>query len=230
MGKNNMRTPVPGRKKRPKAFPARASALPEQAADRLNDLSRSRILQIAAERFFSQGFSTITMDELARDLGMSKKTLYQYFPAKEDLLTAVIQAKAADIRQTLDAITREQHPSYAAKVRSVIDGLAFKLAEVQPVFVENLRRYAPAHFEQVDKIRRHHFSEVFGRLLQEGKDRQEVRPDLDIPFTVELFLRTFNAMVDSGTLYRLQLTPGRAMQMSLDLFFEGLLIRKKEPV
>ncbi len=214
------------RKIRPKHWPGPTGADGEQNTEPI----RLRILQTAAERFFSQGFSTITMDELARDLGMSKKTLYQYFPGKEDLLTGVIHAKAADIRQTLEGITREHHASYPEKVRSVISALAFKLAEIQPIFVQNLKRYAPAHYHEVDKIRRENFSHIFSRLLQEGKDRQEVRPDLDIPFTVELFLRTFNSMIDSGTLNSLQLTAGRAMQMSLDLFFEGLLIRRKQSV
>ena len=41
-----------------------------------------KIINYAQDRFFKEGFYKITMDEISKELGMSKSTLYKYFPSK----------------------------------------------------------------------------------------------------------------------------------------------------
>ena len=52
---------------------------------------RDKIIKSAEERFFKDGYRKVTMDEIASDLGISKKTLYKYFSGKESIATAVIE-------------------------------------------------------------------------------------------------------------------------------------------
>ena len=52
-----------------------------------------RILEVARNQFFSLGFAKVTMDEIAEELGMSKRTLYQHFPGKKALLRKVLLGK-----------------------------------------------------------------------------------------------------------------------------------------
>ena len=49
-----------------------------------------KILHKAEEMFLQFGFSRVTMEEIAMELGMSKKTLYRFFPGKEQLLKEMI--------------------------------------------------------------------------------------------------------------------------------------------
>ena len=51
---------------------------------------RDRIVAVAERVFLRSGFSRVLMDDLARELGMSKKTVYAHFASKEDLLRAVL--------------------------------------------------------------------------------------------------------------------------------------------
>ncbi|PKL35587.1 MAG: hypothetical protein CVV44_18825 [Spirochaetae bacterium HGW-Spirochaetae-1] len=51
---------------------------------------RNRIIDIAQEIFFSKGFDTATMDEIAKSAGYNKRTMYLYFKDKEDLFLAVV--------------------------------------------------------------------------------------------------------------------------------------------
>ena len=55
---------------------------------RTDEETRQRILRVAMTFFLAHGFSRVTMDEIARELGMSKKTLYQHFESKESLMLA----------------------------------------------------------------------------------------------------------------------------------------------
>jgi len=57
---------------------------------RAGDSNRQRIVEAARTHFFSHGFRRVTMDDLAAELAISKKTLYAYFPSKTALLEDVL--------------------------------------------------------------------------------------------------------------------------------------------
>jgi AcrR family transcriptional regulator len=86
----------------------------------IRDQRRDRILQVAREVFFEEGFNAATMSTIAARLGGSKATLYAYFKNKEDLFDAIIRdqcsvlegmlmldEEGADVRATLTALGRE---------------------------------------------------------------------------------------------------------------------------
>jgi len=86
----------------------------------IRDQRRDRILQVAREVFFEEGFNAATMSTIAARLGGSKATLYAYFKNKEDLFDAIIEDQCSviekmfmleedgvDIRTTLTALGRE---------------------------------------------------------------------------------------------------------------------------
>jgi AcrR family transcriptional regulator len=59
------------------------------------------IVEAAGRLFFAPGFAPVSMDELARELGMSKKTIYRHFPDKRSLLAAVLDRQFAAVEDTL---------------------------------------------------------------------------------------------------------------------------------
>ncbi|MGW5360246.1 TetR/AcrR family transcriptional regulator [Actinopolymorpha pittospori] len=59
------------------------------------------IVEAASRLFLSPGPGRVSMDDLARELGMSKKTIYRHFPDKHSLLTAVVDRQFAAIERTL---------------------------------------------------------------------------------------------------------------------------------
>src|SRR5207249_6773151 len=86
--------------KRPKKAPPR---------NRKNEFGQQRIVEAARAHFFCHGFRSVTMDELAEELGISKKTLYAHFPGKIELLEAVLADKFAGVEAKLNEIARA-HP------------------------------------------------------------------------------------------------------------------------
>jgi len=50
---------------------------------------QNKIIELTEEKFFRDGFYKTTMDEVASELKMSKKTIYKFFPSKDDLVTAI---------------------------------------------------------------------------------------------------------------------------------------------
>lgn len=89
------------------------------------------ILDSASRLFLAPGPGQVSMDELARELRMSKKTIYRYFPDKHSLLTAVLDRQFAVIEQRLTA--------------------AAELADGMP-FGEQVRRFLFAAGDELERI------------------------------------------------------------------------------
>src|SRR3954470_889369 len=103
-----------------------------RSVSRKNASIRQRIVDAARAHFFSHGFRNVTMDDLAEELGMSKKTLYAYFPAKIDLLEAVLAEKFASVEATLKGVMRAHARDFPATLRELLAGTQRELAEIKP--------------------------------------------------------------------------------------------------
>lgn len=83
------------------------------------DISNERTQQIvlaAQKRMLQYGFSKVTMDEIAEDIGMKKASLYYYFPTKEDIFRSVIQNEHQEFIGLISALV-EQSMSASEKLR-----------------------------------------------------------------------------------------------------------------
>src|SRR5690349_12048205 len=109
-------------------MPAPASTL--AAAD--DNPVLTRIVRQARAHFFEHGYSQCTMDELAAELGMSKKTLYVHFPSKAALMAAVIDDLSREIRASADALFGNRQLNFAEKLRGFAEGMVERLTKTNP--------------------------------------------------------------------------------------------------
>ena len=145
---------------------------------RKRDPNRQRIVDAARLHFFSHGFRSVTMDDLAEELGVSKKTLYAHFPGKFDLLEAVLADKLKSVEATLKKVTRTHPQDFLATLRDLLSGTQRELDEIKPPFVRDIRREAPETFNLVEQRRRKVIERYFGRLFEEGRRAGIIRLSL----------------------------------------------------
>jgi AcrR family transcriptional regulator len=203
-------------------MPARASTLSSPSATTPTDAA-SRIVRTARAHLFAHGYSTWTMDDLATELGMSKKTLYQHFPGKEELVRAALEQFAAEVRAEADVILADRALTFAEKLRGFTGGMFQRLSQLTPHVMRDLQRFAPALHELTFELRRKNIPYIFGRLLEQGQLSGKVRPDLDAPFTAEFLLHAMQGIMHPATLEHLHLTPPQAFEKAMSLYFGGLL-------
>src|SRR5437762_8345822 len=118
---------------------------------RKRDPNRQRIVDAARAHFFSHGFRSVTMDDLAEELGLSKKTLYAHFPGKIDMLEAVLADKFAGVESTLKEATHAHPHDFSAALHDLLANARRELDEIKPPFIRDIRQKAPHVFKVVER-------------------------------------------------------------------------------
>ena len=203
--------------KRPKKAPPR---------NRKNEFGQQRIVEAARAHFFCHGFRSVTMDELAEELGISKKTLYAHFPGKIDLLEAVLADKFAGVEAKLNEITRAHPHDFSAALHELLANTQRELDEIKPPFVRDMRQKAPHVFKVIERRRAALIERFFGKLFIEGQRAGMVRKDVPAKLTIEILLAIVQAIMNPLKMEELGMTPKEGFAGILKIILEGALTRR----
>lgn len=182
-----------------------------------------RILEAARARLFAYGYSSLTMDELAAELGMSKKTLYVHFPSKDTLVEAILGQFVADVRRSADAIFSDQALSFTAKLHRFSETMVQRFHRMGPHVLRDLQRSAPHIYRKIEELRHNNIPHIFGQMIRQGQAAGMVRADIDPALAIEFWRPAIQSLMHPDTLERLKLGPDQMFAEAIDLFFGGLL-------
>ncbi|HTG51923.1 MAG TPA: TetR/AcrR family transcriptional regulator [Candidatus Tectomicrobia bacterium] len=195
-----------------------------------HDVNRQRIVDAARGHFFSHGFRSVTMDDLAEELGISKKTLYAYFPGKFDLLEAVLAAKFTDVEATLKEVTRAHPDDFPTTLRELLAGTQRELDEIKPPFVRDMRQKAPEVFKLVERRRAALIERYMGKFFVDGQRLGMVRKDVPAKLIIEILLAMVQAIINPSKMEELGMMPKEGYSGILKIVLEGALTPKGRKV
>jgi AcrR family transcriptional regulator len=187
---------------------------------------RQRIVDAARVHFFRHGFRSVTMDDLADELAISKKTLYAHFPGKFDLLEAVLADKFASVEATLKQVTRAHPHDFATTLPQLLAGTQRELDEIKPPFVRDMRQKAPQVFKGVERRRGALIQRYFGKLFIEGQRAGMVRKDVPAKLMIEILLALVESITNPQKMEELQMLPKEGFAGILKIVLEGALTTK----
>src|SRR5216110_3721733 len=190
------------------------------------DADSQRIVEAARAHFFSHGFRSVTMDELAEELAISKKTLYAHFPSKIALLEAVLADKFAGVEAKLKEIKRAYPHDFPAALHELLANTQRELDEIKPPFVRDMGQKAPQVFKIVERRRADLIERFFGKLFIEGQRTGMVRKDLPAKLMIEILLAAVQAIVNPAKVEELGLTPKTCFASVVKVVLEGVITRK----
>ena len=193
---------------------------------RKRDPNRQRIIDAARIHFFSHGFRSVTMDDLAEELGISKKTLYAHFPGKFDLLEAVLADKFASVEAALKKVTRAHPRDFPATLQALLAGTQRELDEIKPPFVRDMRQKAPEVFKVVERRRAALIQRYFGKFFIEGQRAGMVRKDVPGKLMIEILLALVQSIMNPPKMEELGMMPKEGFAGILKIILEGALTTK----
>ncbi len=183
---------------------------------------RENIIQCAAEKMRVAGIRSVSIDDICRDLGMSKKTFYVYFTTKDDLISELLHRK----EQTLyDDVIRQ------SKGKSIADLLVHSMqiaksgqdVRQMPSLFYDLKKYYPRQFEAHLRRLEERNQELLSRFLTRGKQEGVFREDVDVELTAILLAKLHQTMLNKLTTAKDKNLVARVSKYGVDLIFRGLI-------
>ncbi len=187
---------------------------------------QNRILEVAGSQFFSLGFTKVTMDEIAHELGLSKRTLYQYFPGKKALLRKAFLSRTERISEGLGNISQSNETPFGKRLEQALTLVATEIPHFSPIFLRDIQRHAPEIWQELDQRRQELIRTRFGKLIEEGVEKGFLRGDIDSEMLVLLFSTLIRNVLNPETLSRLPLSAPQAFAIISGVLFEGILTGK----
>ena len=166
------------------------------------------------------------MDDLAEEMGISKKTLYAHFPGKIQLLEAVLEDKFAGVEAKLNEITHAHPRNFPAALHELLTNTQHELDEIKPPFVRDMRQKAPHVFKVIERRRAALIERFFGKLFIEGQRTGMVRKDVSVKLMIEILLAMVQGIMNPPKIEELGMTPKEGFAAILKIVLEGALTGK----
>jgi AcrR family transcriptional regulator len=184
----------------------------------------NRIVNTARDLYFRYGIRSVTLDDIAKELGISKKTIYQHFKDKDELVQRVVESSVNDELERAQEIRKNaQNP-----IEEVIMSMRLMkemLQEINLVLFYDLQKYHPESFFKYTEFKKH-FYDIIKQNLIEGVKKQLYRPEINI----EILTRYRMEVIDMG--FNPQIFPQNQFKQTdihleiTDTFLRGILSPK----
>lgn len=153
------------------------------------------ILNTAHGLFNRYGLRPVTMDDIAREMSISKKTLYKYFSNKEDLVKQAVISMFHEIRSNMDALL--DHPGNAIDMLLAMDDVICTTIERHdPSMQFQLDRYYPEVSGMLDKMKREQVFKMMYHNISKGKSEGLYRDELDDQVVTFLYYSRAQLMME----------------------------------
>ncbi len=129
---------------------------------------QAKIIEQVEDKLFKEGFYKTTMDDVASELGMSKKTIYKFFPSKDDLVMAIAKHFMNGMKnKIIPALSSDKNA--IEKLAELIGILAKASEKISPQRMDEIRKYFPNLWNEIDKFRTQMMFGNITKVIDQGK-------------------------------------------------------------
>lgn len=187
--------------------------------------ARVRILHKAHELFHRYGIRSVSMDEIATQMGMSKKTLYQHFADKETLVDEVFAAMLQGKKQECMAL--QQQSDNAVHEEFVgFDNMSEMLASMHPSLLYDLEKYHPEVFAKFRSFMGDFVYKLVRTNLERGITEGLYRPDIDVDVLARFRVATITISSNPDNFPNKRPNLAYIEEQLIDLFLHGIATTK----
>jgi AcrR family transcriptional regulator len=155
---------------------------------------KDRIIQEASTLFFNNGIKSMTMSDIANEMGISKRTLYEIFRDKEELLEECINLHMSKADREIKLMEENSENVVDALMRMY--GKHLKEAKkVNKSMVHDLKKYHPHIYEKVE-CRQNAGMDTFMPLFERGREQGLLRDDVNFEIVSWLLKSQFKALME----------------------------------
>jgi AcrR family transcriptional regulator len=186
------------------------------------DPEKLRIMTLAKEIFFKEGFYKTSMDSLAARLQISKKTFYKYWPSKDELVKESIRTHIIGVSRDIHAAALKDTDAFD-KLLSVLEVLENTLIKFGDKWLHDLQTQTPELWKEIDEFRTKKMLTTLNNLLGQGQKEGLISKDVPKEIIITVVVSAVRAIVNPDFLYHNKYSYIEAVHITFDIFFRGIL-------
>ncbi len=160
-------------------------------------LSNNEILNIVLKLYTRYGIKSVTMDDVSRELGISKKTLYQFVHDKNELVGKVIDYQCKERMLYMKSLNLDNLPALK-EVVEVSKMINKTISEFNPSFQYDLSKYYMSIYKKMMKINRDSMAESMLHNIKKGKAEGYYRQNLNEDIIVNMHIANVENLANIG--------------------------------
>ena len=162
----------------------------------MTDIDTGTRIREKAHNFFMQyGFRSVSMDDIANNMGISKKTIYQYYADKDELVEAVIESEFQK-NQAICEYDKSHSKNAIHEIFIAMDMMMEMFSSMNPSLIFDMQKYHPKAFVKFNAYKNEYLYNLtldnIVRGIREGLYREELNVTILSRFRVETMMMSFN--------------------------------------
>lgn len=191
----------------------------------MKEISESlKILEFCENYFMKYGFHKTTMDEIAKELRISKKTIYKHFSSKDELVRAVFVRIRNDLSGQVESIIKSDGDAII-KLYKISILFSKRVATISNKWLNDLQYYAPDIWQEVNDFRIKMMEKNMTLLVDQGKSEESIS-DYPTNIIMGVLVSSVQGVVNPEFVLHNNISIGKTGEAVLEIIFSGILTKK----
>lgn len=188
------------------------------------EYKKARILETSGKLFMTYGFKRVSMEEIARNAGVGKGTVYQLFESKQDLMLCTIDFIGDQIGGAIEGIMNGDEISPIEKLRLFISIVSGRLSQLRTTALSELEIDFPEGFEKIRLMRQQLIFGNLTELLRQGKKAGIYDSQIDEALAAHVVIGAISQVTQAEVLSTFSCQPDQLFQSILNIVLQGCLL------
>lgn len=156
---------------------------------------KERIVESALNLFWRYGIKSVTMDDIAKELGISKRTIYQHYPDKEAILAMAIKGELSSQKCEIEKLDFNSHNPIEQMIQAA-DQIRTAIAHMNPTLIYDLKKYYPESWGLFQTYKNEFIIRNIRENITQGISLGLYRSDIDVEVLSLLRMQEFEMAFD----------------------------------
>ncbi|MDP3581393.1 MAG: TetR/AcrR family transcriptional regulator, partial [Ignavibacteria bacterium] len=167
-------------------------------------------------------FSKVTMEGIASDLAISKKTLYKHFSNKDHILKELVYANKCEVENFIENLMAQKAMPFIEKLKTFMNFIAKQAAKLDGPMVHDLMKCNPEVWKDIEEFRTKKAYKHLSQLFEEGVESGIFRKDVNNSVIVLAYVASIHSLINPEVLSKLPISADQAFRDILKILFEGI--------
>ena len=182
---------------------------------------RQRILNFSQAQFVASGFHNTTMDKIAREMRISKKTIYKHFRTKDDLIRACVEQITSGVKKSIEQIV-DSGSNSVEKLNSIGKVLLNVTLKINDKWLNDLKTHYFFIWEEIERFRHNAINKNFMKIIEQGQGEGYI-VDYSPNVILTIIRSSVQAIVNPEFLINNSISAQEAARVTLNIIFSGIV-------